>query len=111
MASSLSGGIIPGLQPPPGVTSNFVNPYNQSKYTVTMVATLLAVATAVVWIRMYTKICLIKSHGWDDCKLLAFQDEKLRCTDVIQTLPSLPGCACFRYTSLIRTSAETCRAC
>ena len=76
MASSPGGRIIPGLQPPPGVTPNFVNPYNQSKYTPTMVATLLPVATAVVWIRMYTKIRLIKSHGWEDCKSLAFQAEE-----------------------------------
>ncbi|MCJ1263640.1 hypothetical protein MMC22_003510 [Lobaria immixta] len=66
MASSLSGRIITGLKPPPGVTPNFVNPYNESKYTATIVASLLPVATIFVWIRLYTKVCLIKSHGWDD---------------------------------------------
>lgn len=66
MASSQGDKIIPGLQPPPGVTPNFVNPHNIANYTVTLVAILLPIATAFVWIRIYTKIRINKSHGWED---------------------------------------------
>lgn len=85
MASSPTGIIIPGLLPPPGVTSNFVDPYNGAKYTVTMVATLLPLATAFVWIRMYTRVCLIRSHGRDDCELSVFYAEETRAIVLISS--------------------------
>lgn len=67
--SSLQGGItIPAILPPLGVASNFVNPYNLSKYFTPYIAVLLAITTTFVWIRIYSKIRLIKSHGWEDCK-------------------------------------------
>lgn len=62
---------MPGLEPPPGVTPNFVNPYNQTAITVTVVAVCLPITTSLVLIRIYAKSRLIKSHGWEDCKLLS----------------------------------------
>ena len=64
-----SGMIIPGMLPPPGETSNFVNLYNLSKYTTVYLAVCLLIMTAIVWIRIYTKIHLIKSNGWEDYEL------------------------------------------
>lgn len=61
---------IPGLLPPPGVTPNFVNPYNQNKITICLIAVCLPITTFFVFIRMYTKIRLIKSHAWEDCEFL-----------------------------------------
>lgn len=54
--------------PPPGVTPNFINPYSQRNYSIITLIICLTVGTLLVWIRIYTKLCIIKSHGWEDCK-------------------------------------------
>lgn len=73
MTSSQDRFIIPALLPPPGVTPNFVITGNPIETTVVLVAVFLPTATFFVWTRMYTKIRLIKSHGWEDCELFDFQ--------------------------------------
>lgn len=60
----------PALAPPPGVTPNFVNPYNQNKVTITLISVCLPATTLFLLIRMYSKVRLIKSHGWEDCKFV-----------------------------------------
>lgn len=58
---------LPGLLPPANVYPNFVNPASQGK-TYTSVATVLVVTMIVfVTIRQYTRLCIIRKLGWDDC--------------------------------------------
>ena len=64
--SSLDG--MPAAPPPPGVVPNFINPANQSSIMSATWITCLTVATVSVWLRMYTKFIINKSHGYEDCK-------------------------------------------
>lgn len=68
-ADSNATSIIGGLPPPPGVTPNFVNPESLHSEWVLMMSMCLTFTTIFVFLRMYTKLVIIKSHGWEDCKL------------------------------------------
>ncbi|CAD6574099.1 MAG: hypothetical protein ASARMPREDX12_006380 [Alectoria sarmentosa] len=57
---------LPGLNPPPGVTPNFVNPDNEQAKIVATLAVCLPVATLFTALRMYSKIFIIKSIALED---------------------------------------------
>lgn len=57
----------PALPPPLGVQSNFENPESQSHITVIPCAVIVGIMIILVFIRMYTKVYILKSLGWDDC--------------------------------------------
>ena len=57
----------PGLEPPPGVIPNFVSPPSQKAANVACQSVCLTLATFCVFIRMYTRFFIIRSHGWEDC--------------------------------------------
>ena len=59
---------VPSLQSPPYVISNSVNPPSQRGANLACNILCLAVATLCVLIRMHTKILILRSPGWDDCK-------------------------------------------
>lgn len=62
---------VPALPPPPGVTSNLANREVPNHFEWIITATLgFTFTTILVLIRIYTKFFIIKSHGWEDCKLL-----------------------------------------
>ncbi|MCJ1424105.1 hypothetical protein MMC29_001992 [Sticta canariensis] len=65
-ADSNATSIIGGLPPPPGVTPNFVNPESLHSEWVLMMSMCLAFTTIFVGLRLYTKLVIIKSHGWED---------------------------------------------
>ncbi len=65
-ASTQQHQVIGGLPPPPGVIPDFNNP--TLDYVIASVVVCLAITTLTVGIRMYTVFCIIKSHGWADCK-------------------------------------------
>lgn len=60
--------IVGGLAPPPGVTPNFVNPDSLHTEWVLTLSTCIIFPTIFIMLRTYTKLILIKSHGWEDCK-------------------------------------------
>lgn len=60
--------IVGGLPPPPGVTPNFVNPENLHKQWILSLVTCFFPPTFFILIRVYTKLIIMKSHGWEDCK-------------------------------------------
>lgn len=60
--------ITPGLDPPPGVTPNFVDPETRAPYAIIAHTIALSLATIFVAMRMYTKIWITRSPGWDDCE-------------------------------------------
>ena len=61
--------LIPGLAPPPGVTPNFIDPPSIHLEASIALVICLAVTTPLVWLRLYTRLYIMKSHGLDDCKL------------------------------------------
>lgn len=71
MASHASSAAqIGGLPPPPGVTPNFVNPESARGQAHVVFIMCLVFSTLFVSLRMYTRLILIKSHGWEDCEWL-----------------------------------------
>lgn len=65
---ALSNG--PAGAPPAGVTPEFDNPPNlNTLVTITMVFC-VSFATLAVLIRMYTKVFLIRSVAYEDCKVI-----------------------------------------
>lgn len=59
---------IPALDPPPGIMPNFLDPVSRANITVIPCAGIVAVMILFVFLRMYTKIYITHSTGWDDCK-------------------------------------------
>ena len=59
---------VPSLQPPPYVNTNFVNPPSQRGANLACNVLCLTVATFCVLTRLHTKIFILRSPGWDDCK-------------------------------------------
>lgn len=60
--------LMPGLPPPRDVVPNFKNPPNSDITLNGTFVTCTVITTILVSIRLYTKTCLLKTHGWDDCK-------------------------------------------
>lgn len=79
------------LEPPPGITPNFVNPVSMRKYDVLGQSMCLTVSTLLVWMRMYSKVRLIKSTEWEDCKSTAKLVQRIMNTERVKILASLPG--------------------
>ena len=59
----------PSLLPPRGVFSNFVNPLTRTNVTLIPCACIFAVMILFVALRIYTKMYIICSVGWDDCEI------------------------------------------
>lgn len=58
---------VPAATPPNGTTSNFVNPPSVgNRQTITNIITLI-IMIVVVLLRLYTRIFIVKSVGYDDC--------------------------------------------
>ena len=58
----------PGLEPPPGVTSNLVNPYSIHRYLVATSAICLVISLSAVSARTFTKAYLLKNMQVEDCR-------------------------------------------
>lgn len=61
-------GQTPGMKPPPGVVPNFEHPPESLRaYWILMISACWTFSTIFVALRLYTKLILTKSHGWEDC--------------------------------------------
>lgn len=68
MSASSAPPMIGALPPPPGVTPNFIDPYSigeELKAAGILFVVLTTISTAI---RLHTKLFIIKTHGWEDCK-------------------------------------------
>ena len=61
-------GNFSAIPPPPGLTSNYVNPPSKAIWGTVTTSVCLTVATLLVAMRIYTKLKVLKNPGWDDCK-------------------------------------------
>ncbi|KAM0795178.1 hypothetical protein BDR22DRAFT_894428 [Usnea florida] len=59
-------GNFSAIPPPPGLTSNYVNPPSKAVWGTVTTSVCLTVATLLVAMRMYTKFKVLKNIGWDD---------------------------------------------
>lgn len=66
----------PASKPPPGATSDFVNPHSTGKIFIPASAVYVFLSTVFVMIRIGTKITMKRLRGWDDCKSLS--DPKIK---------------------------------
>lgn len=58
----------PGIPPPPGVTSNFVNPESCAHIPRIVIAISIPIMTICVLMRLYTRLFVTRTFGIDDCK-------------------------------------------
>ncbi|MCJ1317038.1 hypothetical protein MMC15_002359 [Xylographa vitiligo] len=61
----------PVAQPPPGVVANLDNPPNMQAVNITIVVICLTITTPIVCMRLYTKLFITKTRGWDDYTMFA----------------------------------------
>lgn len=59
--------IMPASPPPPGVTPNFDHPDSIVDSFMATNAACLAIAVLFLALRLYTRIFIVNSLGWDDC--------------------------------------------
>jgi hypothetical protein len=57
---------IPAMPPPPGVTPNFVDPRNRTNVYIVVYTTFTSLVVLFVSLRLYAKIWITRSIGWDD---------------------------------------------
>lgn len=70
-------GNLSAIPPPPGFTSNFVNPPSKASWGIVTQALCLTLATLLVAMRLYTKLKVLRNPGWDDCELHILQETLL----------------------------------
>jgi hypothetical protein len=59
---------LPAAAPPPGVIPNFDHPPSRSNLLLGLTTAFLVLAVISYFIRMYTKIRILRKVTWDDCK-------------------------------------------
>lgn len=60
---------IPAAAPPPGVTSNFVNPESLASTTMGIGICMLVLTAFVVTVRLFSNYKAARGLGWDDCMI------------------------------------------
>ncbi|KAI9792578.1 MAG: hypothetical protein M1816_002098 [Peltula sp. TS41687] len=56
----------PGILPPVGVTPDFIHPESRANYCIAVHTVVLTIATLFLAVRMYVKLRITRSPGWDD---------------------------------------------
>ena len=65
---SVSIAEIGALPAPSGITPNFIDPYSIQTSLIMSGVLCLTLTTLTTAIRLYTKLLIIKAHGWADCR-------------------------------------------
>lgn len=71
---------LPALPPPPGVIPNFVNPYSEAQSGIIENVICIILTTTIVWVKMYTKVFVMRDSGWEDCRCPALPFAEIGCT-------------------------------
>jgi hypothetical protein len=59
---------LPALTPPPGVEANFVDSYNMRSMSLARNIAIISITTLAVWMRLFTKVEIVKKLHVEDCK-------------------------------------------
>lgn len=90
--ASMDPSKIPLSRPPPGTTSNFVDPPDLTPNVIACHTILLFFTTVCVFIRLYTRKIIQKRVGFDECKSrLACAPSCKRILIFAKTFASYPG--------------------
>lgn len=68
MMNSTDPATMPAMAAPPGVVSDFNSPDSLLTYSFATVAICVFSITVALVLRLFTKIWVAKSMGWDDCE-------------------------------------------
>lgn len=60
----------PALAPPNGTIPNFTNPYTFKTEALVYQVIILILATSITFLRIYTKLFVVRKWVLEDCKLL-----------------------------------------
>lgn len=60
---------IPLASPPPGVIPNYANPESRAYETIIVVTISLSLMFPFFLLRVYSRVFITRSIGWDDCKV------------------------------------------
>ncbi|KAH9219309.1 hypothetical protein DL95DRAFT_520687 [Leptodontidium sp. 2 PMI_412] len=69
MVSSVDYSHVPAFNPPQGITANFIDPPTIACSVLEVSLPLSVISTAFVAVRIYTRLKIVKSPGWDDLLL------------------------------------------
>ncbi len=64
--ASINYETVPIATPPPGVIPNFDNPETRAPAVIAIIVVCLALMWPIFILRLYTKIWINHSFGWDD---------------------------------------------
>lgn len=67
--------MMPASTPPPGLESTLVNPTDHGVIYIVISAIGLALVTLFVSLRVYIKVWVLQSAGWDDRTFCPHSDE------------------------------------
>ena len=67
-ASGLDPNLTPALNPPPGIKSNLEDPHNIDPIIKFTFGICLGIGSLFALLRFYTRLFIIKAHGWEDCR-------------------------------------------
>ena len=59
---------VGALAPPPGVIANLKDPENSNALIYSALGVYVAISTALVFVRSYTRFSIIKRRSWEDCE-------------------------------------------
>ena len=68
--SQSSSPMEPALKPPPGVPSEFHDPYTLQSFQAVEIVECIILTTVMVAARLYTKKFIVKAMKWEDCTYL-----------------------------------------
>ena len=61
----------PAIDPPTGVAPNFYSAPNLDVYVTLTITLCVFSGTLAVWLRMYTKVFILRALAWEDCMFLS----------------------------------------
>ena len=59
----------PALEPPPGVTPNFVDPYSDAPISSAITYLFFGIATVCLVLRLFARLKIMRQMQLEDCKL------------------------------------------
>lgn len=60
--------MTPAAPPPPGVVPSFDGSSDRARLYIVLCSVVLSVACMFVLLRLYAKLLILRSPGWDDCE-------------------------------------------
>lgn len=83
---------FPLQPPPPGQTSNFNNPESRGPAIITVCSVFVGIMWPILVLRLYSKVWVIRSFGWDDGKpKVSLTFFLLTCKQPAPSLPRFAG--------------------